>query len=72
MVGALRGEELGGDGTATAGEVMSEGPGTNRPSMSAADAASSMDSEDRDALIVTRPDGVLLGIVTRDDLPSGG
>jgi Mg/Co/Ni transporter MgtE len=52
----------------TAGEVAHPGPTSVRPSITADELAQSMDKAGEAYVVVSRLDGVLLGIVERDDL----
>ncbi len=67
VLGLLRSQELDADPTATAEQVMRAGPTTYRPNVPAGEAAERMRARRVDALLVTTPDGVLVGLLQRAD-----
>jgi CBS domain len=66
-LGLLRSQELDADPAATAEQVMRAGPTTYRPNVPAGEAAERMRARRVDALLVTTPDGVLVGLLRRVD-----
>src|SRR5258707_1915235 len=67
VLGLLRGRELGADPGATAEQVMQAGPTTYRPDVPARQAGARMRERQVDALLVTTPDGVVVGLLRRED-----
>jgi CBS domain-containing protein len=67
VLGLLRRQELGADPAATAEQVMQAGPTTYRPDVPAGEAGARMRARGVDALPVTTPDGVLVGLLRRED-----
>ncbi len=67
VLGLLRGRELGADPGATAEQVMQAGPTTYRPDVPARQAGARMRERQVDALLVTTPDGTLVGLLRRED-----
>ncbi len=67
VLGLLRSRELDADPTATAEQVMRPGPTTYRLDVTAREAAERMRERWVDALPVTTPDGVLVGLLRRKD-----
>ncbi|HEX8036638.1 MAG TPA: CBS domain-containing protein [Ktedonobacterales bacterium] len=67
VLGLLRRQELGADPAATAEQVMQAGPTTYRPDVPAGEAGARMRVRGVDALPVTTPDGVLVGLLRRED-----
>ncbi len=67
VLGLLRGRELDGDPDAPAERVMRSGPTTYRPNVPAREAATRMRERQVDVLLVTTPDGVLVGLLRRED-----
>jgi CBS domain-containing protein len=67
VLGLLRERELDTDPTATAEQVMRAGPTTYRPNVPAGEAGTRMRERRVDALLVTTPDGVLVGLLRRED-----
>jgi CBS domain-containing protein len=68
VLGLLRSQELEtADPTATAEQVMRAGPTTDRPNVAARDAGARMRARGVDALLVTTPDGTLVGLLRRED-----
>ncbi len=66
VLGSVRPEELNGAGTAL--DVAFPAPGSVRPSIQADELAQSMDKSGESHVVVSKLDGVLIGIVERDDL----
>jgi rhodanese-related sulfurtransferase/CBS domain-containing protein len=71
LLGRLRGSALRGEGTATAEAVMEAGPSTIRPDTSVEKLRERLEGGGLNFAVVTTPDGVLMGIVCRPDLPAG-
>jgi CBS domain-containing protein len=67
VLGLLRGQELDADPAATAEQVMQAGPTTYRPNVLAREAGARMRARGVDALVVTTPDGTLVGLLRRED-----
>ncbi len=67
VLGLLRRRELDGDPDAMAERVMRAGPTTYRPNALAREAATRMRERQLDVLLVTTPDGVLVGLLWRED-----
>ncbi len=67
VLGLLREQELDGDRHAPAEQVMRPGPTTYRPNVPAGEAAARMRERQVDVLLVTTPDGVLVGLLRRED-----
>jgi CBS domain-containing protein len=67
VLGLLRSQELDADPTATAEQVMRSGPTTYRPNVPAGEAGARMRERQVDALLVTTPDSVLVGLLWRED-----
>ncbi len=67
VLGLLRGRELDGDPDAPAEQVMQSGPTTYRPNVPAREAEARMRERQVDILLVTTPDGVLVGLLRRED-----
>ena len=71
VLGRLRRSRLAGaDSAVTAEDLMEPGPSTIRPHTTVEDLAARMARSEVRTLIVTDPDGKLLGIVRRSDLES--
>jgi CBS domain-containing protein len=68
LLGRLRRAALDGDGDRTAGEAMEPGPSTIRADKQLEPLAERMRTNDLTSMPVTTPEGVLLGLVRRDDL----
>ena len=73
VLGLVQGEDLEGGGDPSAddravGEVMQEGPSTLRPNIPAAVLAGQLEDGSFPWLVVTTPEGVLLGILRGSDL----
>jgi rhodanese-related sulfurtransferase len=71
LLGRLRRSALAGDGGATAGEAMEVGPSTIRGDTSVEKLRERLEGGGLNFAVVTTPDGVLMGIVCRADLPAG-
>ncbi|HEV2458806.1 MAG TPA: CBS domain-containing protein [Ktedonobacterales bacterium] len=68
VLGLLRSQELeASDPEAPAEQVMRAGPTTYRPNVPAREAAARMRAREVDVLTVTTPDGVLVGLLRRED-----
>jgi CBS domain-containing protein len=67
VLGRLGKEALASDEDVHVEEAMRSGPGTIRPSVPIADAATRMDARGLSTLLVTRSDGSLVGVLTRAD-----
>jgi len=72
VLGLLRGRELDADPAATAEAVMRAGPTTYRLDVPAREAEARMRERGVDALTVTTPDGVLVGLLRREDAERAG
>src|SRR5262249_50375149 len=73
VLGLLRSQELEtADPAATAEQVMRAGPTTYRPNVPAGEAGTRMRERRVDALLVTTPDGVLVGLLRREDAERAG
>lgn len=72
VLGRLRASVLVDVADGTAEELMEPGPSTVRPDTPAAALAKRLADRDLKTAIVTNPDGVLIGIVLRDDLERSG
>jgi CBS domain-containing protein len=70
VLGLLRSQELDGNPVATAEQVMQAGPTTYRPNVPARAAGARMRERQVDVLIVTTPDGTLVGLLPREDAES--
>lgn len=70
LLGRLRRSALEGDGDATAEEAMEAGPSTIRADTTVEKLRERLEGGGLNFAVVTTPDGVLLGIVCRADLPS--
>src|SRR5260370_1449015 len=66
VLGLLRGRELDADPAATAEAVMRAGPTTYRLDVPAREAGARMRERGVDALTVTTPDGMLVGLLRRE------
>ncbi len=69
LLGRLRRTALDGDPTATAEQAMEPGPVTIRPHAPLERVAARMREHKLTTSLVTDPEGHLLGLVHRDDLP---
>ena len=73
VLGLLRSQELEtADPAANAEQVMRAGPSTYRPNVAARDAGTRMRERRVDALLVTTPDGALVGLLRREDTERAG
>jgi len=72
VVGRLRKASLEGDPAAVAEDVMEPGPSTQRPNMEPAKLLEKLRQKELKRAILTDPDGRLLGVVRREDLPATG
>jgi CBS domain-containing protein len=72
VLGLLRSRELDAAPHALAEQVMRSGPTTYRPNVPAHEAAARMRDHRVDALLVTTPDGVLVGLLRREDTEGAG
>jgi Mg/Co/Ni transporter MgtE len=68
VLGLLGRTALGADDDVSAEEAMTLGPSTVRPSYELEAALERMRKKSLTYLPVTRPDGVLLGVIRRDDV----
>jgi Mg/Co/Ni transporter MgtE len=68
LVGVVRAEAAAGPGDRAVAAVMQTGPATVRPSISRRELAQSMDDDGQAHVLVTTPEGRLIGLVRRDDL----
>jgi rhodanese-related sulfurtransferase len=71
LLGRLRRSALEGDGAMTVEEAMEAGPSTIRADTSLEKLRERLEGRGLNFAIVTTPDGVLMGIVCRADLPAG-
>ncbi len=67
VLGLLREKELASDPEATAEEVMRSGPTTVRPDTPAGKMAERMQKRGTASIVVTTPDGELVGLMYRED-----
>ena len=67
VLGLLRGKDLASDPEATAEEAMRPGPTTVRPDTPAGKMAERMRKRGTASVVVTTPDGELVGLMYRDD-----
>lgn len=72
VLGLLLGRELDADPDATAEQVMRSGPTTFRPDVPTRQAGGRMRERRVDALLVTTPDGALVGLLRREDAEGAG
>jgi CBS domain-containing protein len=70
VLGLLREKELGADPAFTAEQVMRSGPATYRPDTPASDAAERLKKRGVKGVLVTLPDGRLVGWLRREDADS--
>jgi Mg/Co/Ni transporter MgtE len=68
LLGRMFGKDLDADPHFRVGDLMSPGPSTFRPSVSAAEMLEYMDRNDLETAPVTTPDGKLVGLVVRADV----
>jgi Mg/Co/Ni transporter MgtE len=71
VVGRLGRAALGGSNDVSVEEAMSLGPSTVRPSLELDKAVERMRNQNLTTLLVTHPDGVLVGVLRRDDAEHG-
>jgi Mg/Co/Ni transporter MgtE len=69
LLGRLRRAALEGDGARSAEEAMEPGPSTVRPDTGAGELRERLEKRELKTAVVTRPDGILLGVVRAPDLP---
>jgi Mg/Co/Ni transporter MgtE len=69
LLGRLRRAALEGDGARSAEEAMEPGPSTVRPDTAAGELRERLEKRDLKTAVVTRPEGILLGVVRAADLP---
>jgi len=67
VLGRLGPKALGSDEDVSVEEAMSPGPSTVRPSLGAAAALERMEKKDLRTLLITTPDGRLVGVVYKED-----
>jgi len=67
LLGRLGRSALAGDGDATVEEAMTPGPSTVRPSFGLDEAVQRMQAKNLTSLPVTRSDGVIVGVLRRED-----
>ncbi len=72
MLGLLLSRELDAAPDALAEQVMRSGPTAYRPNVPAHEAGARMRERRVDALLVTTPDGVLVGLLRREDAEGAG
>lgn len=72
VLGLLRSQELDADLDAVAEQVMRAGPTIYRPNIPAHEAGARMRERRVDALLVTMPDGTLVGLSRREDAEHAG
>jgi hypothetical protein len=70
LLGQLRGAALAGDPDVRAESVMKPGPSTSRPDTAPDRLLTKLQAADLATAVLTDPEGRLLGVVRRDDLPS--
>jgi CBS domain-containing protein len=70
VLGRLRKGALEGDPDAPAEAVMEPGPSTVRPDLPPARLRERLERSNLSTAVITDPDGRLLGVVLRDDLPT--
>ena len=70
LFGRLRKAALDGDPDATAEQVMEPGPSTFRADTVPATLRQRLERRDLRTAVITDPDGRLIGVVRRDDLPA--
>jgi hypothetical protein len=68
VLGRMRKSALDCDPALTAEEVMEPGPSTVRADLSPDELRERLDKRDLRSAVVTTPDGVLIGVVMREDL----
>ncbi|MBA2278398.1 MAG: CBS domain-containing protein [Chloroflexia bacterium] len=67
VLGRVRGDALEGHSARTAEEVMRAGPATVRPNEPLGSLVQRMRNRNVDSIVVTTPDGVLVGVLRRTD-----
>jgi CBS domain-containing protein len=67
VLGVLRGDALAKQPDAPVGDVLDRGPKTQRPNTPVKELLASSTSYGVKSWVVTTPQGVFLGLVTRDD-----
>ena len=72
VLGRLRGKALSADPDALAEAVMEAGPTTVRPDERLADLATRLRERDVASIVVTTPDGRLVGVLFREDVERRG
>ncbi len=72
VLGRLRGTALSADAEARAEEVMEAGPTTVRPDERLSDLATRLRERDVASIVVTTPDGRLVGVLFREDAERRG
>jgi Mg/Co/Ni transporter MgtE len=70
LLGRLRGTDLEGDPQAAAETVMESGPSTVRADLAPAVLLERLERASLDIAVITDPDGRLLGVVRRENLPN--
>ncbi len=68
VLGVVQGDDLGGEDRRSVGDVMQEGPGTIRPNVPAAVLAGRFEDDSFPWLVVTTPEGTLVGMLRQPDL----
>jgi CBS domain-containing protein len=68
VLGRMRRSELDCDPSLRAEEVMEPGPSTVRADLSPEELRERLDKRDLRSAVVTTPDGILIGVVLREDL----
>lgn len=71
ILGRLRGSKIGDGVTGSAEELMDPGPSTVRPDLALDELAKRLDDKELKTAIVSTPEGRLIGIVRRSELPDG-
>jgi len=71
LLGRLRKAVLEGDPEATAESVMEAGPSTVRADLAPTRLRERLERSDLTTAVISDPDGRLLGVVRREDLPGG-
>jgi Mg/Co/Ni transporter MgtE len=69
LLGRLRRAALEGDAEAVAEDVMEPGPSTVRAQRDPQELRERLEKKDLKTAVITDPDGRLLGVVRREDLP---
>jgi Mg/Co/Ni transporter MgtE len=68
VLGRLGRRAIDSEGEGTVEDAMTNGPGTIRPSFTVEETLERMRKRELATMLVTRADGTLLGLVTRDDI----